>query len=266
MKIARLRVMAQRYALEVFVLYLLAAASCSDEHELEPGRETSGTSGGKVAGSGGAAEAGRSAGSAGAGRGAGSTGAGRSAGASGAAGEGKAGTSGGPLNNGDECVPARAASPDAGVCAGGYKEWDGCKARYEDVQCYIADTTLAEPECLPASDPSLVGRLGDYILSAGFVPEFVIETVPTRTLPARCEAVLACCEQSHAADYLKHNCFDRVDDTHFDDEYKCTVSNLPSVEKMYMCTAPGFDADAGVAADSRHSLCCYRTCGHLRDT
>jgi hypothetical protein len=239
--------------IEIFALYLLAAASCTDTHR-EAG---SGGVGGTAAGRGGTS--GRT--TAGVG--------GPTEPIAGAAG------SGGRPHIGDECTAGEPApttpDPNHRVCAGGYEAWDGCKARYEGVQCYVAELKDGRPDCLPDSDPSVVGRLSDYIFSSGFGAEFVIESAPDVSLPGSCEGAIACCDQQTDRSH-QLACFDELDDTGFGSpgescpDFGTRQTRLRNDETWGklcpMLTSDAGEEDAGAAVPAQHGLCCYLACGH----
>ncbi|MET0384979.1 MAG: hypothetical protein ABW321_03420 [Polyangiales bacterium] len=227
--------MAQRYALEVFALYLLAATCCGSDS----------TGAAPIAGAGGSKPAAGGEGGPAAGSGAG-------AGTSG---------SGGRLSRGDEC------RPDAGTpeCGGGYWDWDGCKQRYITETCYLVESGGADPACLPADDPGLIARLGDINFSAVFVPEFIVAAAPSRSLPSSCEPHIACCDGLSGVEL--ETCFDRFDRLDND-----VIATAVCERPVTACSSR--DADAGssdnetsdAGAEPKHSLCCYNACGHTKDS
>jgi hypothetical protein len=260
--------------IEIFALYLLAAASCTDTHR-EAG---SGGVGGAAAGRGGTS--GRTS------AGVGGTPAGRG-GTSGSASAGVGGQtepiagaagSGGRPQIGDECTAGKPApttpDPNHRVCAGGYVDWDGCKARFEGVACYVAELKDGRPDCLPDSDPSVVGRLGEYVFSSGFGAEFVIESAPDVSLPGSCEGAIACCNQQ-AERFYQVACLDVLDHpNHGSPDQFCpafgTLQTRLANDETWGKLCPMLTSDAGLASEedagtavpTQHGLCCYRACGH----
>lgn len=151
-------------------------------------------------------------------------------------------------------------------------EWDGCKQRHEDVQCYVAELKDGHPDCLPDSDPAVVGRLVDFIHSNGFGAEFVLEAAPDMMLPAGCDDVVACCEQLTVS-YEQSACFDALDDTHHGAIDCSTFSTRPPPfggttwgDSCPALKAKSSDEDAGPPEPTHYGLCCYRACGHTIDT
>jgi hypothetical protein len=215
---------------ELIALSLLAAISCKDE----PATAAAGTGGNSGA----------------SGRDTAPTG----AGAIGGFGGNRTGGTGGSLPaTGSECVPTKSISTDP-ACRGGMIDWMmTCKPRYAAVQCYVTDAA----ECPPPTAPGLVGQLGDYISSSGFLPEFVLDDDGERDLPDSCGALLACC--SHLPNSSERMlCADKVDATSADDADR-TCRDLAANS----CSAAIGD-DAG--SQDPLKLCCYRTCGHSEDT
>jgi hypothetical protein len=182
-----------------------------------------------------------------------------------------AGKAPGPRNGGrpDATVAPNSEVCDAGPQTNGVKVCDAarfdwlrqCKVRYEGTQCYVASSGEA---CLPASDPGVIPKVLDWISSAGFQAEFVLDDAPRVGVPASCDKMLDCCAQQ-PDDMLATLCYDRVDDP---DALQRCGDPLPA---MFAPACPGVDADSGTApvndaAGVRFSLCCYKVCGYDVDT
>jgi hypothetical protein len=234
--------MERRLRPELFLLYVLAAISCKDD---DPGSvATHGGNGGDTAGKGG------SGGHVSAGRGGSG---GESAGGGGSA---------GPPAEGSECDPGTD-DTDAGSsqCTGGViNGWPRtCRRRYVDVQCYVTE----DSECLPASTDGLVGRLGDFIRSAGFEPEFVLDSADELELPESCAALLQCC--SRLTMYDRHTmCEDAIDGVSATYADSVCRDYSAHAEDWFGCKVTPNDNDAGAHAPVKQ--CCYRACGHYVDT
>jgi hypothetical protein len=152
---------------------------------------------------------------------------------------------------------------------------------FERIQCYISELAEGEPECLPANNPTLVARLGDYISSTGFVTQFVIDVADTIPLAPSCQPLAECCaglsdmsKQMQCYDWLESSrpsvfvdgC--PVRDSSFKASFNCAESTDAGTQQSDAGMSPS--SDAGVseggapelpAAPSR-SQCCYHVCGY----
>lgn len=254
--------------IEIFALYLLAAAGCTAAH---PDAGDGGSAGNT-------AVQGGTPGRAAVGGGGGSR---QSPPVAGAAGGGSA------PQRGSECGAPMPSDSNPRVCAGGVMEWDGCKQRSEDVQCYVAKLKNGQPDCLPDSDPMVIPHLAHHVFSNAFEAEFVIDSAPGLVLPASCEDVADCCDQ--LTDYSHQlACFDTLK----------VIKQYPSLDCSSFATQNTYiqnhetwgqlcptlnsharpandddagrvdvgDQDGGTGESSQHGLCCYEACGHLVDT
>ena len=97
----------------------------------------------------------------------------------------------------------------ASLVVGG--QWGSSTLR-EGFECYVADATNGEPECLPSEDPSVSLRVGDNLsFGCGFAVEFVIAPAESQPVPAACEDLLECC--ASVSDSLEAGCLDQVDNS-----------------------------------------------------
>jgi hypothetical protein len=119
-------------------------------------------------------------------------------------------------------------------------------------------------------DTALLPRV-NYIASAGFLAEFVIDEAASEPLPAACERFARCCEAAPPG-YQQQGCYDNVDDPA---RAKFACSNFgPAQEAQYKCPPQGgsggigdLDTDAGQAPNAQnHALCCYHMCGYVHAT
>jgi len=138
----------------------------------------------------------------------------------------------------------------------------GDQPRRVEVQCYVAPIVDGKPDCLPASDPTVVTKTADANHSTGFLGEFAIAADDSQPLPEVCDALAECC--ATLAQWKQVGCFDAIDDP------ARRSSDCRANSYAYECSSvqpSGSDDDAGTQGDSEaFSLCCYQICGHTHST
>ena len=138
--------------------------------------------------------------------------------------------------------------------------------RYEQEQCYLTEPQSGEPDCLADDANGLNEKLSDFIFSAGFRSEFVIDSADTVAVPWQCEALIRCCEENATdsdgnSPFYGGRCFDDLDrQTPPTAEY-CQQRFDAYQNDGYCATV-----DPGTPDGPQRALCCYNTCGYTHYT
>lgn len=183
-----------------------------------------------------------------------------------------------------------AGSGGTGVSSGGARACDGAgvgaaghvSKSSVGTRCYLVDSAASSAGCLAPDDASLVSRLRTQeITSCGFVPEFVIESLPSVAWPPECTELSQCCATLQSG-RDRDDCVEPLLGRGLAaPEYCAQVLARYRGEGLCadaggaggMSGAGGASGDAGGAGGSAGradgtepasvlSACCYEVCGH----